>query len=336
MIDVALSTFAVLRRSFGSVNKTDWNVFAALCDGGYRSSFRFLHATHVLRWPRTRIHLYEIHTKKGGQTIKIAQAAIRKTGNTFFFEDKLQILPGHEVDWCAIMTVLIGKIGPGDYCYGSLLNLEPSRHSDIATLPGVVINNCREIVVQYVDFAKWDSWEAYHSAISTNSKRNAKRAQTENAGIGFREARGLATLKGMGYLLKSREEMYSSKVIQFEKVRAALSYLGRIIGSGDQAFSAFITANSGYLASMSGVVFDNKTYYLDGGRRMAPRGASWFLMIEMLRTCYQRCAKGKFIMGYVDYALHDDNIGGGLLRSRQSCRTTDQPTSVVTFSVKTT
>ena len=37
-------------------------------------------------------------------------------------------------------------------------------------------------------------------------------------------------------------------------------------------------------------------------------------------------------MGDVDYATHDENIGGGLLRFRQSCRVSAYPTSAVRFA----
>jgi hypothetical protein len=71
MTDVAVASFSVSRQAFGSVNNSDWDRFAALCDGGYRSSFRFLRATHILRWPKTKIHLYEIHALQNGKSIKI-------------------------------------------------------------------------------------------------------------------------------------------------------------------------------------------------------------------------------------------------------------------------
>jgi hypothetical protein len=54
-------------------------------------------------------------------------------------------------------------------------------------------------------------------------------------------------------------------------------------------------------------------------------------LIALLRRAYERSPQGKFVMGYVDYATHDDEKSGGLLRSRNACRITDFPTSVLNF-----
>jgi hypothetical protein len=321
------------QRTFKSLEGDIWDQFAAECDAGYRSSFRFLHATHILRWPRARILLFELFLKNDSGEVKIGQAAVKSHKRDHAFEDQLQILPDHADKWGDAMAAVIKAVGTGNYRYGYPLSVEKSRYDEICKLPCASDTTPRDIVVQYIDFAKWDSWDEYYKSISTNSKRNANRAEKEIANLNIEQLHGVKTLKEIFYLVNLRDEIYTQKDIKFEKIRAALSYFGRLIGFGGKSFAASLTSDKKYLASISGVIFNDKTYYLDGGRDTGTRGAAWYLTIEMLRICYARASKGKFIMGYVDYALHDDAVGGGLLRSRQSCRTTDLATSIVSFKV---
>lgn len=321
------------QKSFKSIKGNIWDSFAAQCDAGYRSSFRFLRATHILRWPTTRILLFELFYKSDDGEIKIGQAAVKSRRGDHAFEDQLQILPDHADKWGDAMVAIINVVGAGAYHYGHPLSLEQSRYDDICKLPCVSDVNPREITVQYIDFAKSSSWDEYYKSISTNSKRNANRAEKEIPNLNIKQLRGVGTLREIFYLVNLRDEIYMQKDIKFEKVRAALSYFSRVIGFGKKSFAASLTSNKKYLASISGVMFNDKIYYLDGGRDTTARGAAWYLTIEMLRICYARAPQGKFIMGYVDYAIHDEAVGGGLLRSRQSCRTTDLVTSTLQFRV---
>ena len=86
------------------------------------------------------------------------------------------------------------------------------------------------------------------------------------------------------------------------------------------------------LAGFIGYEFGPHTYYLAGGSRGSNNGAAWYLQKLMLQRAWERsggCAK--FVLGYVDYAIHDEAVGGGLLRSRRSVNASDYETSVVTF-----
>jgi hypothetical protein len=51
----------------------------------------------------------------------------------------------------------------------------------------------------------------------------------------------------------------------------------------------------------------------------------------MIKRSYERSPFGKFVMGNVDYALHEEKLGGGLLGSRTACRATGQPTRIISF-----
>ena len=85
------------------------------------------------------------------------------------------------------------------------------------------------------------------------------------------------------------------------------------------------------LAAFFGATFGEMTYYFDGASRRRNGGASWRLVLEMMRRAYQQAPKGKFVMGYVDYAIHDKALSDGLIWSRTACRASEYPTSIVTF-----
>jgi hypothetical protein len=98
----------------------------------------------------------------------------------------------------------------------------------------------------------------------------------------------------------------------------------------EYAFTAVAPGKA--LAAFSGFRFGSCTYYFDGGSAGGHSGASWFLMMNMLREAYERALDGKFVMGYFDYATYAEEVGGGLVRSRRSCRVTDYPTSIGDFT----
>ena len=127
--------------------------------------------------------------------------------------------------------------------------------------------------------------------------------------------------------------MYRRKGLAFEQWRAGLSDLGMILGCPQYAFTAVASGRSRALAAISAVEFGPNLYYANGGSRPDNGGAAWYLTLSMLRrTCERYPGAAKFIMGYVDYATHDELISGGLLRFRRSCRVSAFPTSVVDFS----
>jgi hypothetical protein len=98
-------------------------------------------------------------------------------------------------------------------------------------------------------------------------------------------------------------------------------------------FTAVVSGQNRVLGAIFGVEFGPHVYYDSGGSRPDNGGAAWHLTLAMLRRTYERNPRtAKFIMGYVDYATHDENIGGGLLRFRQSCRVSAYPTGVVRFA----
>jgi hypothetical protein len=73
-----------------------------------------------------------------------------------------------------------------------------------------------------------------------------------------------------------------------------------------------------------GIDFGPNTYYVEGGSRADNEGAAWYLITAMLKRAFHRSSSGKFVMGCV---LNDP----GLECSRNQCRVTSYPSSIVEF-----
>ena len=99
--------------------------------------------------------------------------------------------------------------------------------------------------------------------------------------------------------------MCQRKGLDFAFVRAGVSYVGGIIGCPDYTLTAVISAGDRSLAAFFAVEFDSQTCYMVGGSRADSSGAHWHLQISMLRRAYEKHPNiGKFVMGYVDWAIY--------------------------------
>ena len=79
------------------------------------------------------------------------------------------------------------------------------------------------------------------------------------------------------------------------------------------------------------VHFGSDTHYLVVATRRDGPAVSWWLTMRAVRAAYDHAPKGRLLLGPFDPKLHDDAIGGGLLRWRRSCRVTDFPVATVAF-----
>ena len=185
--------------------------------------------------------------------------------------------------------------------------------------------------MQSIYFKNWNSWDDYYQSLNTNSKRNYKRAIEEIDGLNIVTKRGLAALTELLFLAKCRQNINVSKGLAHSVLRFAVGFAAKSALLGDRQFVSVVRSGAMRLAAISGIEFGERLIYLEGGRSVDRRGAQWYLIIETMKEFRQRHPAGVFEMGYVDYALHDEAIGDGLLRFRAACRVTDVDTSVVTF-----
>lgn len=321
----------VRRRTLSEISPEIWDDFAQACGASIRCSHGFVAAWALKRFGRCAVHLFEIFLARAGEPLKIGQAAVATSGGGNVFLERLQLLPSQGENWDAAMAALLAEVGPGDYEYGGYLEIEPCRSAALAAVSGVTVSHVRPITVQYVDFSAWPTWAAYYRAISENSRRNAKAAERRHPTLRTSISRGRRAALSSLDMVSLRTQMTRRKNLAHDALHSFLSYVGSSLMCHQHMFVAMAKAGRRPLAFFYGAHFGQHAYYLEGASIPDNQGAAWRLMLDMLERAYHRAPDGKFVMGYVDYALHIDEVGGGLLRSRRACRVSDQPASLLQF-----
>ncbi|MBZ6079396.1 hypothetical protein [Microvirga puerhi] len=228
------------------------------------------------------------------------------------------------------MGAVLKHVGPGRYRYGWHLNLEQAREEDLRDVPGIEMENIRPLTVHAVDFRRWSNWDEYWAGTSNNTRRNAKRA--EKADLHVQTRVGLKCLLHVSAIIRLRSVMYERKGIQFDWIRALLSYIGGHLTAPSHRISAIISEMGQPQAAFIGFEFGTHTYYIAGGSQPSNNGVAWYLQKLMLYRAWERTGgRATYIMGHVDYETHDETIGGGLLRSRRAVNASNYETSVITF-----
>jgi hypothetical protein len=323
----------VSEAAYKAVDARSWDTFAQSCAGSFQGAHSYLGAWALKHRFRYHLRLFELHTRENGLPRKIGQCAIGVGRATNIFVGELQLLADCSQLWTEAMRALLARVGPGRYRYGSNQSLDKSREEDLKHIEAVRIESVRPLVVEAVDFSRWPTWDDYLRAISSNSRRNARHAEALIPDLSLVIRQGLNSAVDIPALLSLRAAMYRRKGIAFEPWRAGVSDLGLILGCPHHVITAVVSGRNQALAAIAAIEFGQHVYYANGGSRPDNAGAAWYLTLSMLRRTYERDpAAAKFIMGYVDYATHDETIGGGLLRFRRSCRVSAYPTSIVTFT----
>ncbi|HTK14032.1 MAG TPA: hypothetical protein VL402_09530 [Xanthobacteraceae bacterium] len=304
----------------------EWDALAQECGASFHSAHARLWGWSLKTRFRQRLEIFEF--SQSGQ--KIGQCAVGVSAAERVFLDRLALKPGSELLWTDCMAAVLARLGPGHYRYGWHLTLEQGREEDLQSLPGVTVESVRPLIVQAVDFRRWSSWDEYWASTSSNTRRNAKRGEKTNLRVAVRT--GFACLLHVVAITRLRSVMYKRKEIEFHHLRALASYVGGHLAAPQYRFAAIASGGKQPLAGFIGYEFGAHTYYIAGGSRRSNNGAAWYLQKRMLQRAWERSGgRAKFVMGYVDYAIHDEAVGGGLLRSRRSVNASDYETSVVTF-----
>jgi CelD/BcsL family acetyltransferase involved in cellulose biosynthesis len=315
--------------SLSGPDAENWDQFARLCGAGFHARRRRLLVLGRLRALSGRVRLRTFALFKGN--IKIGQAAIATTGDRHVFIDRLMILPEFENFWREGLRSVLDLVGSGHYRYGWQWSIEPAREALVAQLPGVKITDVRPIVVQYVDFSQFPDWDAYYSALGGAVKRNGALARKHFSDIRVDMSRGLTAVSKLRRHVELRGRTLARKSLIMTENFATLRSVAGALALGEE--QQVLTASTGgrILASKRLICLEDATYYLDSGRARGDNGLSWLLMTETLRATFRRHPGGKFVMGYVDYALHDESRSGGLIKSRRWCRAIDQDSSIFDF-----
>ncbi|WP_309605283.1 hypothetical protein [Phenylobacterium sp.] len=278
-----------------------------------------------------RLRLFELYGQVDGAAVKIGQCAVgvsRRGASQFL--DRIQLLPEFG-DWPEAMAALLAELGPGEFTYGWELNLEPPRHEALSALPGVTIKETTPLVVNAIDFSRWDSWESYFYGMRKGARQSAQFARRDIPDLRFKTWTGRSSMRAIPALLRLRWGLSRRKGLGLRVVDLLASYMGWMAVSPHYTVTRLAVGAGATLAAYYGADFGANTYYLEGASEPGNQGASWALLVSMIQRAYVRNPKGTFIMGYVNYATHDEEVSGGLLRARTACRVSDYPTSVIRF-----
>lgn len=311
----------------------DWDRFAEACSGSLKST-----RAHLIGWQfknllNYRLRLFEIYAEDSTPPRKIGQCALgfAKAGRHFFL-DRLQILAPEAGLWTRAVDAVLQQAGAGAYEYGWELNLEPAREGDLGSITGVSVEAVRPLVVQAIDFSRWPTWDDYYWGMRKGARQSAQFAERDIPDLKFVTRKGWRSLLAAPALIRLKALLSARKKIPLRIAELVTSYIASTLLAPRQTITRVARGGGADLAAYYGVEFGANFYYLEAASLPHNQGASWALLISMIRRAYEQNGRGKFIMGYVDYAIHDEDLGGGLLRSRSACRVTDYPTSIVTFS----
>lgn len=309
-----------------------WDAFAARCGASFRCARRALSLWQFDHHLFHRLRRLEIHVGRDGAMRKIGQCAVGIGRRRRVFADSLQLLPEHQHRWPEAMRAVLQALGPGEYHYGSQWNLEEPREEVLARLPGVSVTHVEALTVDVVDFSQWPSWEAYFRAVSSNAKRNAKRAQEQFPEMEVQVRTGMGALRSWFALHRLRSILAERKHLRIGGLLALARSAMRTVALGGENFTAILRCGDEAAAGFAGIDFGANTYYLQAGSQTNNGGAAWHLMLSMLARAQKRRPQGRFVMG-AQYASQPRDEG--LAFSRRQVRVSLVPTSEVTFRYQT-
>ena len=310
----------------------DWEAFSARCGCTHAYVPNMIVARAIIGRVKGRMRCFEIFADQRGDQKKVAQAAIVTKFGRHTFLERLPIAPEFANLWLDCMGLLLGRLGAGDYAYGAKVSDEPDRSGEIVGLAGVGIKDCEPFFIQSVYFKNWDSWESYYRGVSTNAKRNHKRAARTIDQLNIVTRRGPASIVDFWFLFQCYRNVAVTKNLRLPLSGFVLGFFLRAAILGDRHFVSVVRSGSTRLSAISGVEFGSKLSYIHGGRGDDDqRGAAWYLMIESLREFSRRHPDGVYLFGTSDVAARDQARSDGLLRSRMACQATDVRTSIFTF-----
>lgn len=314
------------------IDQRDWDRFAVASGGSILGSYRHMTSGAVRNWFRQRLVLLQIEIETAEGARKIGQCAVSVSScGARRFVDGIHLAPGDETHWHDAFAAVLRAMGPGAYQYGGEWSLEPAREAAIAATVGVDIESVRPLVVQAVDFARWPDWDDYYRGVVGNVRRAATAAPRRYPDLAVAVRKGRLALGALRDLTRLRTSVAERKDLDVSPLRFLLTRLAMTLTCSPYVIAGVARAEGRALGAFYGAEFGRNTYYLDGASAAQNFGASWRLLFTMMERAFSRAPTGKFVMGYVDYALHEEARGGGLLRSRRACRVSDYSTSIVRF-----
>jgi hypothetical protein len=308
----------------------EWDQFAMRCGASFRAGYHAARAWQLDHHLFFRLRRFCCYLRHEDRPIKIAQVAVGFGWHRRVFAEGLMLLPEYEQIWGDVLAVVLSRLGAGVYHYGSPWSLEPSREAALASTPGITVIDVRHITVDVIDFAGWDSWCTYLKNVSTNAKRNARRAEKTFTTCVVETYSGAAALKHLHHRLTLHKVLRRRKGLRISTHDLVLRYVTRVMAMGRNAFTSIAYADGVPTATFSGVMFGSVTYYLEAGSLDERNGVSWLLTLRMIRDAYERAPTGRFV---ISYRRADRPDHPGLAFFRSQCCATSVSTSEVVFQL---
>lgn len=309
-----------------------WDDFAKACDASFRCSFTATSLWQLEHHVLSRLERFELMLQVGRHPIKIGQCAVGRGRSRIIFADTIQLLPAFESFWPECMQALLQYLGPGRYQYGSEWTLAPCRAEEIRGLAGVGNLNARSVDVQAIDFSEWPTFEDYYKSVSTNARRNVKKAAATYDQLVVHEQRSAGVFVDLLPLQLLRYRLFRRKGVRASLAGLVLRSAFRTLATAKYTFSVSLANKSLPIARYLGIEFGRNSYYLESAAGADHPAASSHLLKLMVSRAFEHGeGRGKFVMGPDDYRQHGQAAWDGLVRSRKQWKATPHPTSVVSF-----
>lgn len=306
-----------------------WCEFAVSHGGSWKFARSNLRLTALQGVGRRLVHAFEFQRQSDAR--KIGQCVVVTERGRHALGEGILLVPEHEQDRAAALEAVMKVEGPGAYEYGWTWSMLPSQAEQVARVPGVSVGKVRDIDVHAIDFSRWSDWKAYYADISTNVKRNIKRAGAARPGMAITESAGYKAMSDVRALVRLRQETLARIGPEPGAARMTASYALGMLFAPEHTVVHMARDEGEPLAGLLGYEFGDKFYYWHGGSSTDNDGASWAVLVRAVERWFDRHPNGKFIMGYIDPELPGPGREG-LLRQRQSLRKSDFKTSIVEYT----
>ena len=311
----------------------EWDRNAMRAEASMRSAYAHLRGLRYKYFLKGAPKIFGIFHESDGQRTQIGHATIVLEFGTTRFYDGINLYPEFRQYWTEAMTLLLRACGRGTYEYGWQWVPEKSREDELRSIAGVENLNCRNILVQGVDFANWPDWDSYYRDISTNVRYDARKIVGQYRDLHLEIVTGLRALLKIPILMGMRQALYRRKKLPFHSTRVLLGYILSIVFCPPQAIIAMAVGDDRVRAIHSNSEFGQFHYHLDAAAADGATGEGRFLQLAVIKRAYDLTPQGKFLVGYTDLPIEEQSAKG-LLQSRRFLRVSDWPSSIIRFDWK--
>lgn len=304
------SSLMLVEQSFSAIDPGEWDRFVQQCRASFLCSWKVVSAERL----RRRVLLFEVHEKSSaGVTHKVGQCALSVAKARVKFLDCLQLLPAHDHLWERGMHLLIERLGPGTYEYGSLWNQETRR---LLTAPRTASIKDDVFQIDRINFAEWPDFAAYRRAVSENIRRDYKKAAAASAAVVLRT--GTAALGELSSFVRLRREVMRRQGEPHSTAEDFARHALKLFCLGTGAFIATVRTGDRCHAAFFGVEFGDSFYYLAGGTEDRCQGFGSFLFLTLLEQWFTKRPAGRLYLGsHIGEPTIHTYTGGNLLYRRK-------------------